>query len=202
MMNEPIETVKNKTLKLSQVEDGFYYDHCQFNSYSDATNYSDIVFDHCNFEQTDFSNISFGNVEWHHSQLAGSNFYKSNWYNCKISSMQLSGADFNNSYFKNSSFNECKMPSVNFTESRFEKIGFLNCDLSGGFFQALQLKKDISFAGSNLTETNFSETKLKGFDFKDSQFETMIISPELARGLVVNQYQAAILIGMFGIIVE
>lgn len=103
---------------------------------------------------------------------------------------------------KNTSFKDCKMPYVNFTESRFENISFLNCDLTGGFFQALQVKKDISFVGSILTESNFSETKLKGFDFKDSEFETMVISPELARGLVVNQYQAAILIGMFGIKVE
>ncbi|KRK78660.1 pentapeptide repeat-containing protein [Companilactobacillus nodensis] len=201
-MNEPIETIIDQTLNMNEIEDGYYYKGCHFKSYGDSMNYTDITFDHCDFEQTDFSRVSFGNVEWHHSQLAGSDFSQSNWYNCKISSMQLSGADFNNTYFKNTDFRDCKMPYANFTESRFEKIGFINCDLNGSFFQALKVKKNISFAGSILTEANFSETRLKGFDFKESEFETITISPELARGLVVNQYQAAILIGLFGIKVE
>ncbi len=199
---EPIETVVDKTLSMNDIEDGYLYKRCHFTSYGDTMNYTDIIFDHCDFEQTDFSRVSFGNVEWHHSQLAGSDFSQSNWYNCKISSMQLSGADFNNSYFKNTDFKDCKMPYANFTESRFEGISFVDCDLTGSFFQALKVKKSISYSGSILTEANFSETKLKGFDLKESEFETLVISPELARGLIVNQYQAATLIGLFGIKVE
>ncbi|KRK65777.1 hypothetical protein FC72_GL000222 [Companilactobacillus tucceti DSM 20183] len=201
-MVEPIEKVVNETLNLNQIEDGYYYQTCHFKSYSDSMSFTDIIFDHCEFDQTDFSRISFGNIEWHHSQLAGAKFDRCNWYNCKISSMQLSGADFNNGYFKNTHFRDCKMPYANFTESKFEKISFFNCDLTGSFFQALKVKKGISFTGSILNDSNFGETKLKGFDFKDAEFNNIVISPELAKGLVVNQYQAAILIGSFGIKVE
>ncbi|AKP66826.1 hypothetical protein ABM34_04090 [Companilactobacillus ginsenosidimutans] len=62
-MNVPIETVSDKTLNLNQVENGYYYERCHFESYSDSHDYSDIVFDHCDFEQTDFSRVSFSNVE-------------------------------------------------------------------------------------------------------------------------------------------
>ncbi|WP_125711840.1 pentapeptide repeat-containing protein [Companilactobacillus kedongensis] len=201
-MTEPIEKIIDQTLNLNELEDGNYYQRCHFRSYSDTMSFTDIVFDHCEFDQTDFSKISFGNVEWHHSQLAGGNFSESNWYNCKISSMQLSGADFNNSFFKNTEFKACKMPYANFTESKFEKINFIDCDLAGSYFQALKVKNEISFAGSELSDANFGETKLKGFNLKDAEFDSIVISPELARGLIVNQYQAAILIGTFGIKVE
>ncbi|APX73225.1 pentapeptide repeat-containing protein [Companilactobacillus allii] len=201
-MNEPIETITDQTLNMNQIEDGFYYKHCHFESISDSMNFSDIVFDHCDFEQTDFSRISFTNIEWNHSQLAGCDFNMSNWYNSKIKSMQLSGVDFNNSYFSNTVFVDCKAPYVNFSDSRFEKVDFTNCDLTGGFFQALKVKKSVKFPGSKLTDADLGETKLKGFELQDSEFDNITISPELARGLIVNQYQAAILIGIFGIKVD
>lgn len=198
-MDNPIETLENQTLNMNEIEDGYCYKHCHFESISDSMNFSDIIFDHCDFEQTDFSRISFTNVEWNHSQLAGDDFSGSNWYNSKIKSMQLSGADFNNSYLNNVKFLDCKAQYSNFSESRFEKVDFVNCDLTGGFFQALRVKKTVKFPGSKLTDADFGQTKLKGFELQEAEFDNITISPELARGLIVSQYQAAILIGIFGI---
>ncbi|WP_125764585.1 pentapeptide repeat-containing protein [Companilactobacillus hulinensis] len=201
-MNEPIETIEDQTLNMNQIEDGYYYKHCHFESISDSINFSDITFDHCDFEQTDFSRVSFTNIQWNHSQLAGSDFSRSNWYNCKVRSMQLSGTDFNNCYLNNTEFRDCKLAYANFSDSRFEKIDYVDCDLTGGFFQALKVKKTVKFPGCRLTDADFGETKLKGFEFQNSEFDNITISPELSRGLIVNQYQAAILIGIFGIKVE
>ena len=199
---EALVEVRDQTLSLDEVEADHKYVNCYFETSPQLINLMDVTFDHCEFDQTDFDRSEFVRVTWIHSQLAGASFQQCNWYDCQLKNIQLSGVDFSLGYFRNTDFRGCKLSYANFTEASFENIQFIDCDLLESFFQAVKLKKQIVFPGSRLTGANLGETKLKGFDLHEAEFESLIISPELARGLVVSQYQAAILITLFGIKIE
>ena len=194
--------VEGQTLSLDDLEPDHHYVKCHFTVSNAPIRLMDVSFDHCTFDQTNFDNGDFSRVMWTHSQFLNATWRETSWFDCKLKSLQLAGSDFSESVMKNTTFDACKLTYANFSEMSVENSKFLNCDLLESAFQAVRAKKNIKFDGSRLNGADFVETRLKGFDWHKAEFDTLSMSANLASGLVVSQYQAAQLIGMFGIEVK
>ncbi|HAT55480.1 MAG TPA: pentapeptide repeat-containing protein [Lactobacillus sp.] len=192
-MSEQTEVVE-QTLSLDDVEPDQKYVRCHFTVSNEPIRIVDVTFDHCTFDQTNFDNADFSSVTWTHSQFLNATWRQSSWFHCKLKSLQLAGSDFSEAVMKDTTFDACKLTYANFSEMRVESGQFLNCDLLESAFQAIRVKKTLSFAGSRLTGADFVETRLKGVDWHEADFETLSMSAQLASGLIVSQYQAAQLI--------
>ncbi|GEK29313.1 pentapeptide repeat-containing protein [Furfurilactobacillus siliginis] len=194
--------IRDQTLSLDDVEPDTVYVNCTFTVSNQALHLMDVTFDHCIFEQTNFDDVDFTRVHWHHSQVPNASWQRSTWFECQLESLQLAGGDFSQAVLRGTTFSACKLTYANFSEMRAEHSRFLNCDLLESAFQAVTVKKGLDFAGSRITDADFVETQLAGFDWHEAEFEALRLDSRLVRGLIVSQYQAAQLIGMFGIEVK
>ncbi|KRN01406.1 pentapeptide repeat-containing protein [Levilactobacillus senmaizukei DSM 21775 = NBRC 103853] len=196
---EDYPVVADQTLSFDDIEAEHGYHNCHFTPANETIRLMDVTLDHCEFDQTNFNQGEFVRVTLTHCQLVNTSWLTSRWYDCELRNLQLSGADFTGSFWQRTTIATSKLAYANFSESQLNGVSLQDCDLLESAFQAVRSKGGVDFAGSRLTGASFIETRLKGFDWHAADFEAVSLSADLAKGLTINQFQAAQLIGLLGI---
>lgn len=191
--------IADQTLAFDDIEMEHTYQNCTFTPANASIRLMDVELDHCTFQQTNFDDGEFVRVTWRHSQLVNTSWRETHWYDCDLRNLQLSGAELTGSFWQRSGIQASKLAYANFSEAQLNQMSFLDCDLLESAFQAVQSKKGVDFAGSRLTGASFIETRLAGFDWHAADFAGVSLNADLAKGLKINQFQAAQLIGLLGI---
>jgi uncharacterized protein YjbI with pentapeptide repeats len=83
-----------------------------------------------------------------------------------------------------------------------ENVQFNSSNLVETSFQAVTFKKKMIFDQSDIDQIDFLDTKLKGVDLSQAKFETLVVNPELIKGMIINPWQASLLIGLLGVVVK
>lgn len=111
------------------------------------------VFRNCIFEGCNFTN----------AQLTGSKCIDCKWIKCNLSMVKWDGCRLQGNRFE-----ECKIVGGNFAkcDPTFLSLSFKKCLINMGNFSDLKLK-GISFAGSVVRETHFSNANLSEADFSE-----------------------------------
>lgn len=196
-------TINDQTLSLDDVEPENSYVNCHMTVSNELIRINDVVFDHCQFDQTNFDRGDWGYVTFKDVNLLNTTFHESYFANCQFINSQLMGADFSiGTRIKNSRMEDSNLQYANFSETKIENSRFVNSNLNETSFQAVTVKKALEFDGSQINEIDFLDTKLKGVDLSKAKFETLIITPENIKGLKINVWQAGQLMAMLGVVVS
>jgi len=177
--------------------------------------------ENCRFDSLDFHHLFFKEsylkkVQWPSSHLRQFECVNVIFENCDFSNAEWIGAGFHQVEFR-----QCKLTGINFAESYLKNCLFTDCMLDYASF-AVATMKVVQFEQSSLQQSDFSEidwqhlkldectltqsqwfhTKLKELDFSNNRFDTIALSPESIRGLIVNAEQALTIAETLGLIVK
>lgn len=191
--------IEGETLSLDAVEAGRHYKNCYFSSASQPIRLSDVTFERCEFQQTDFENSEWLDCRLIHLNLSNHSLNSSVFYRCVFEKCQLTGTNFYFNHWKNNQVIESKANYLNLSESALENCSFTDCFLPDSYFQSVKIKKTLAFIRCELEEADFFDTPLKGVDFSKSIFSNLRVSPNQLKGCIINPYQAASLIQLLGV---
>jgi uncharacterized protein YjbI with pentapeptide repeats len=198
-----LATITKQTLSLDDVEPDNTYSNCTFTVSNELIRINDVVFDHCQFEQSNFDRSDWGYVEFQGCDLLNATFHKSYLSNCKFTNVQLMGTDFSmETLIKKCQFHDSNLHYANFSETKMEDSFFVDSNLVESSFQAVTVKKDLSFNDCEINQIDFLDTHMKGIDLSKATFDDLIVNPELIKGLKINPWQAGQIVAMLGVIVE
>lgn len=141
----------------------------------------DVLFDRC-----DLSMVDFGGASLHRVAFVG----------CK-----LQGADLSNATVRDLTIRESAARFVNFSMSDFRNVRFDRSDLRGGIFISVR-QRNLLVERCDLSECDFSQTRLAGTDLCDSSIDGITVAPDDLRGAIVTPWQAASLARLMGLIVR
>lgn len=140
-------------------------------------------FTDCLFEKCDLSNLSLAKV---------------GFYRCHFQSSKLLGTDFTEAHFQEVQFTENLLRYANFSGSTLKNARFLENEATETFFTACTFKR-VDMLHNQLNAANFWETDLSGIDFSSNHFETLELTPHLAKNIKINLSQAPFFTSLFGI---
>jgi uncharacterized protein YjbI with pentapeptide repeats len=104
---------------------------------------------------------------------------------------------------KQTTFEQSNFQYSNFNETKMNEVLFDNIDFTESSISEAKLKK-FEAKNSRFIKNNFFKTMLATVDFTDNEFKMPLVStpPIELKGMVINMFQAADLIGLLGIIVN
>lgn len=145
------------------------------------SNFTDVVFESCDFSNTCFLKTSFHKVVFKNCKLTGASFNKT----------MLSNTLFTNCIGQLTSFNDCKFKQALFENNELVKASFFEC-----------LIKDFQFFNNNLNSIEIVRTSFKGVNFADSKIDGARLNLDSLKGAKVSKLQALSIISIFGLEVE
>lgn len=160
--------------------------------------FENCTFHHCDFEKASFVDVVFQSCDLSNSKFAGAYFERCRFVSCKCIGIDMSDTvvkqtTFEQSNFQYSSFNNTKM-----TDVLFDHIDFTESSMVES-----KLKRFVAM-DSKFVKNNFFKTMLATVDFTNNEFVAPVVSipPIELKGAIINMFQAADLISLWGIIVN
>ncbi|WP_054655820.1 pentapeptide repeat-containing protein [Lentilactobacillus kisonensis] len=189
----------NKKLAFEDIEPGNQYTDCTFTTSMQAVRVSDVTFHQCQFEQDNFGgsewlDCRFVNVSFANKRFEGSTFYRDQFESC-----QLIGTEFQENNWKDCVISGSQVDYANFSSSKINRCRFDDASFKEVYFRYLKLVGGLKTSGCNFEGASFVGTKLKGVDLSQSEFGYLEVNPDDLKGLIINQFQAASLIGLLGV---
>lgn len=178
--------LKNQNLSYQDVS-GLFFRECHFEKITMNRNHlkhfecSNVIFDHCDFSNTEWIGGSFHQVHFRQCKLTGTNFAESYLKDCLFENCLADYSSFSSSNEKIVHFKECSLNNTEFFEMDWQHLTLENC---------------------SLTDSNWFRTKLKDLDFSQNTFQKIAISQELLNGVKVSPEQALIISVGLGMIIE
>ncbi|MCA5012332.1 MULTISPECIES: pentapeptide repeat-containing protein [unclassified Enterococcus] len=142
---------------------------------------SNVIFEHCDFSNTEWLGASFHQVHFRRCKLTGTNFAESYLRDCTFEDCLADYASFSATNQKVVHFNQTSLNDTEFVEVVWNNLLFEECSLTG---------------------SNWFHTKLKELDLRKSTFEKIAFSQELIKGLKVTTEQAVIIAAGLGLSIE
>ena len=144
------------------------------------------------------------------AEFLNCNFFNCNFADCDCKGIYLRECTFEACKGDGSIWQEAVLCRVTMQNCRWEEANFNHCVWEDCVFadsrfcmaavSGFKIKK-CRFA-CDFTRANFFKTPLKGVDFTRSIIDGLILSGEELKGVCVTAQQAAMLAGLFGIIVK
>ena len=160
--------------------------------------FKNCTFHNCSFENASFIDVVFISCDLSNSKLNGAYFERCLFQSCKcvgidMSKTVLKQTAIEQSNFEYSNFNQTKMTEILFDHVNFSESSMAEAKLKG-----------FSSTNSKFVKNNFFKTMLATVDFTNNEFAAPTVStpPIELKGAVVNIYQAADLISLYGVIVK
>ncbi|MEG1971726.1 MAG: pentapeptide repeat-containing protein [Oscillospiraceae bacterium] len=155
-------------------------------------------FTECNFASGAFFDIEFTSCDFSNSKFSGAYFSR-----CKFVGCKCIGMDMSETIVKESAFEGCDLSYSSFDEAKLTDVGFNSVNFSDGTMADAKLKR-FSAVNSKFLRNNFFKTLLNGVDFTENEITAPILSnpPIELHGAVLNMFQAADLIRLWGVIVK
>lgn len=172
-------------------------------------------------EEADFSDSSWRSVIFENCQFQNCDFTKSQWMDARFRSCDFSNSDFSGTSLVRVEMLSCKGMGLRMMESGLQHVLWQNCnfqyanihhsvlksvcmkngDLSNGELSECRLQ-NLRLDDMRLLQTSFFQTPLKGIDFTASQIDGMVVSGPELKGAIVDQWQAAGLARLLGLIIK
>lgn len=179
-------SVKDQDLSYQDIRN-LVFRECRFEKITMNRNHlerfecSNVIFDHCDFSNTEWIGASFHQVHFHQCKLTGTNFAES--------------------YLRDCLFEECIADYASFSATNQKVVHFQKTSLNDTEFVDVTWN-NLVFDGCSLTGGNWFHTKLAGLDLTKSSFDRIAFSQELLKGLKVTQEQAITIAAGLGLIIE
>lgn len=156
------------------------------------------TFHHCNFEQASFIDVVFQSCDLSNNKFAGSYFER-----CKFISCKCMGIDMSDTVIKQTTFEHSNLKYSYFDKTKISDVLFDHIDFTESSMSEAKLKR-FETKDSRFIKNNFFKTLLSTVDFTNNEFMAPIVSapPIELQGAIINMFQAADLIGLWGVIVK
>ncbi|MFT8385384.1 MAG: pentapeptide repeat-containing protein [Lentilactobacillus hilgardii] len=138
-------TIQKQTLGLDDIEPDNEYIDCTFSVSNRSIQISDVIFDHCHFDQSNFDQSDWNDVIFKGCNFLNASFHQSYLSNSQFIGGQLMGADFSlGTRLINSRFTDSNLRYANFSETKMENVQFNSSNLVETSFQAVTFKVNYS----------------------------------------------------------
>lgn len=163
-----------------------------------ASVFQNCTFHYCRFEDASFIDVVFESCDFSNSKFAGAYFERCQFVRCKCV-----GVDMQNTRIKQTAFEQSNFQYSIFDKAKMTEVLFDCTDCTESSIAEATLKK-FEAKGSRFIKNNFINTMLGTIDFSDNEFTMPTVSspPVELKGVTVNMFQAADLIGYWGVIVK
>lgn len=129
----------------------------------------DVIFDHCDLSNADFSLGSIHRAVFKDSKMLGINLTEASLGNVLFEGCHANLSSFGFAKLKQVKFAACTLNNADFYDCEFQKVGFEQCELS---------------------EASFVNTTLKGIDLSTCTFSQLQVSLDNLTGCVITADQA------------
>jgi uncharacterized protein YjbI with pentapeptide repeats len=149
----------------------------------------------CSFEKASFIDVLFQACDFSNSNFQGAYFQR-----CKFVSCKCVGADMAGAFCKDTIFEDTNLRYANFNTAKFNGVQFDHVDFTEASMAEAKLAR-FTAEESKFIRNDFSKTLLKGVDFSSNEFiaPTVSIPPVELRGISIDMFQAADLVGLLGV---
>ncbi|QPC45873.1 pentapeptide repeat-containing protein [Mangrovibacillus cuniculi] len=158
-----------------------HFQQVQFTGDWTKSEWSDVLFERCDFSGSNFSDASFYRVQFH---------------DCKLDGVNLSGC-----VIRNGRFDQSRMKLASFGFSNFKMVRMQDCALDEADFYELR-HEHFSIDACTLHSANFGGVVLKDFDLSTCSFERIIVSIEKIAGCIISPEQAVGFVKAIGMVVK
>ena len=152
----------------------------------------------CSFENASFTDVIFQSCDFSKSDFSNAFFERCRWADCKCV-----GGNWNDTVLRQTVFERTLLSYASFDRTRITDVCFHCVDFTEGSLSEAKLK-NFSVIESKLIKNNFFRTLLAGVNLTTDELAGPIVSStaEELKGLVITPFQAADLIGLWGIEVD
>lgn len=156
------------------------------------------TFHHCNFEKASFIDVVFQSCDLSNNKFVGSYFERCKFISCKCMGMDMSDTVIKQTTFEHSNLKYSYFDKTKISYVLFDHIDFTESSMSEAKLKRFETKDSI------FIKNNFFKTLLATVDFTNNEFMAPIVSapPIELKGAIINMFQAADLIGLWGVIVQ
>lgn len=155
-----------------------------------------VMMTHSRLKQLEVSNVLFDRCDFSNSEWIGASFHSVHFKQCK-----LTGTNFAESYLRDCFFEDCIIDYGSFSFSNQKMVVFEHTSLKQAeFFEMIW--KDLYFSDCELSDSNWFNTSLTGLDLTKTTFEKIAFSKELVYGLQVTTEQAIIIAMELGLVIR
>jgi uncharacterized protein YjbI with pentapeptide repeats len=160
-------------------------------------------FEKCGFSGCHFEKASFVDVIFRFCDLSNSSFRDAYFERCRFISCKCIGVDMSESRIKNVVFRETNLRYASFDKTGVTDVFFDRIDFSDASVIEASIK-NFTAVESKFIRNIFFKTPLASMDFTRNELVSPIVSmpPSELKGAILNPFQAADLIGLWGIIVK
>lgn len=144
----------------------------------ERANLLDVIFDHCDLSNVDFSERSIHRAIFRHCKLVGGTFHDGSLENVILEDCNLAYSNFTKTHIHDLLFQDCNLKEASLNEVAWTNLSFQNC---------------------SLMRAEFFKTSLKKIDFTSCQIEGVVLDLKHLKGLVVTSDQAILLSTLLGL---
>ena len=161
------------------------------------------VFNNCTFHNCNLEKASFVDVVFQSCDLSNSKFAEAYFERCRFVSCKCIGIDMSDTVVKHTTFEHSNLQYSYFNKTKMTDVFFDHVDFTEASLVESKLKRFIA-ADSKFVQNNFFKTMLATVNFTNNELVAPIVStpPIELKGAIINIFQAANLIGLWGIIVN
>lgn len=141
----------------------------------------DVIFDHC-----DLSNVDFTDAIIHRTEFR----------NCKLIGTDFTGGRFQNVYVK-----DCLGDFATFRLADLKQVAFDNSSLKNSDYYQSKFQK-VAFSRCNIDQAMLAGTKLSGMDLSDCEFSGLIVDIQDLEGCIISPQQAVSFVGLLGLVIK
>ena len=156
------------------------------------------VLTYCDFEKASFIDVIFEACDFSNSKFTEAYFERCQFIRCKCI-----GVDMSFTMSKNTKLEQSNFTYSSFNQAKLSEVFFDQVDFSEASMGEAKLKK-FATKNSLFIKTNFFQTLLAGVDFTGNELIAPMVSspPWELKGMIIDQFQEAELIGLLGVIVK
>lgn len=160
--------------------------------------FENCTFQNCNFENASFIDVIFQSCDFSNSKFTGAYFERCEFTSCKCVGVNMSDTIIKQTIFEHSNFQYSYFDKTKISDVLFDHIDFTEASMTEAKLKRFETRESRFF------KNNFFKTLLNAIDFSDNEFASPIVStpPVELKGAIINMFQAADLIGLWGIVVK
>lgn len=163
-------------------------------------NFNECKFAKMAFLSVELSNVSFVDTIFEGCDFSNSSFELCSFIRCQFKNCKLVGANIYDSTLKDVKFNGI-LDYINFASNKFKNVLFVECSIAESRFLDNTFS-NIYFEQSNMKNIEFYKTSLNKVDLTTDIIDGLNASLTDVKGLIISSYQAYILAGLLGVVIE
>ena len=163
-------------------------------------NFNECKFVKMSFLSVEFSNVSFVDTIFEGCDFSNSSFELCSFIRCQFKNCKLVGANIYDSTLKDVKFNGI-LDYINFASNKLKNVLFVECSIAESRFLENTFS-NIYFEQSNMKNIEFYKTSLNKADLTTDIIDGLNASLTDVKGLIISSYQAYILAGLLGVVIE